>query len=94
MLTKRIATRLGLLNFAFAVALAGLIVAAGVPPARFPLKFRIMSGVILVCFLLSLLYQWMAQLPPIRRVKTIMILVAVVAMELSYCLMLTEMLGL
>ncbi len=83
MLSKRVRIWLGLLDCAIIVALLGLTATAGVPPARFPLKFRIVEGVILLCFALSLLSRVTDQLPPIRfRIRTIMILVAVVAAQL------------
>jgi hypothetical protein len=84
MLSKRTQIWLALLDLALFFAVVGLTLTAGVPPARFPPKQKIMIYGILGAFVLSLLYRVIAQLPPIRfRIQTIMIVVAVVAVELA-----------
>jgi hypothetical protein len=90
MLSKRMRTWFWLLDFALVVALLGLAVTG----VRFPPKFRIVESVIVLCFVLSLLYRVIAQLPPIRfRIQTIMIVVAAVAVQLSLARAVAQMLG-
>jgi hypothetical protein len=94
MLSKRMQTSLGLLDLACIVALVGMIVMAGVPPARFPPTFRIMEYVIFLCLGLSFLYRLIAHLSPFCfRIKTIMIVVAVVAVQLTLVRVIGQMLG-
>jgi hypothetical protein len=94
MLSKRVRTWLGLGDIACVVGILGLTALAGVPPARFPRNFKIVEFGILGFFVPSLLYRVMAQLPPIRfRIQTIMIVVAVVAVQLTTVRVITQMFG-
>jgi hypothetical protein len=89
--SKRLNGRLFLFSIALFVALAGLALMAGVPPSRYPPRFRIAQGVILLCILVSLLYQVVAQLPPVRfRIRTLIILVPVVAIQLGLARLLNQ----
>jgi hypothetical protein len=84
MLSKRTLIWLGLLDLALVVAVVGLSVTAGAPAARFPPNQNIMSYVICGVFVLSLLCRVMAQLSPIRfRIGTLMIFIAILAVEFS-----------
>jgi hypothetical protein len=94
MLSKRTQFWLGLLNLALIVAVVSLSVTTGVPAARFPPKQKMMSYVICGVFVLSLLYQVIAQLPPIRfRIGTLMIFIAMLAVQLGLARVIAEMCG-
>jgi hypothetical protein len=92
MLSRRTQIWLGLLDVACVVAVVGLTAVAGVPPVRFPRTLKIVCFMILGFWAVSLLYRVIAQLPPIRfQIKTIMIVVAAVAVELWLARVINEM---
>jgi hypothetical protein len=94
MLSKRTQIWLVLLDLALFVAVVGLTLTAGVPAARFPPKQKIMIYVSCGVFVLSFLYRVIAQLPPIRfRIGTIMIFIAILAVELSLVRVIAEKYG-
>jgi hypothetical protein len=95
MLSKRTQTLLGLMDFAFVVTLVGMTLASGVPPARWPLKYRIVEFLILPCFALSFLYRVVAQLPPIlfRSIRAMMIFIVGLAVLMGWLSVIARTLG-